>query len=132
METTKIKKISIFFSISFLIIACSFLLSACNESTQILTRNANNNDIYVDTSEEISLNIKYTVIPNVDINGLELTFKYYDTDYNLLTTKVENLRNVKKGVQYTVSVSLFEFGFFELFKINKVSIGVTSGTVSLI
>ena len=132
MKKTKTKKISILFSMSFLIIVSSFLLSACNDSTQILTRNANNNDIYVDTSEEISLNIKYTVIPNVDINGLELTFKYYDTDYNLLTTKVENLRNVKKGIQYTVSVSLFEFNFLDLLKINRVSIGLTGGTVSLI
>ena len=109
-----------------------FLFIQCNDTSKsnLISRPANNNDIYVNTSEEISFNIEYTIIPNVDINGLELTFNYYDKDYNLIATKIEDLNNVKKGISYPISVSLFEFTLSDLFKIEQVSIKVTNGTVS--
>ena len=72
------------------------------------------------------------MIPYVDIDDLELQFKYYDNDKNLITTKTKSVGNVKEGNQYTVSVSLTEFNFFDLFKINYTSVSVINGTVSKI
>lgn len=106
-----------------------FILTGCNK---ILTRQATINDINIDTSQEISFNINYVMIPYVDIDDLELQFKYYDNDKNLITTKTKSVGNVKEGNQYTVSVSLTEFNFFDLFKINYTSVSVINGTVSKI
>ena len=129
MEYTKKKNFIATLCFTVLIITTTLLLSACDGINGIIPRDATINDIYIDTSEEISLNIKYTVIPNVDIHDLEITFKYYDKNSQLITTKVEKLGNVKKGIQYTVSVSLFEFGFLDLLKIYSVKANVTNGTV---
>lgn len=120
------------------LIVCLFCLVGCNFSnsdntdgnTKLLSRSANNNDIYIDISQEFSLSINYVLKPNVDIDGLEITFTYYDKNQAVLTTKVKSVGNVKKGVEYTVSVSLTEFSLIQLLKFKTVSTNVTGGTVS--
>ena len=106
------------------------LLTGCE--TKILTREATINDINIDTSQELSLNVQYIMIPYTDINDLELKFKYYDKNHKLVTTKTKSIGNVKEGTQYSISINFGEFNFFDLFKISYTSVSVINGTVSLI
>ena len=115
-----------------LLIICfsTTLFTGCNMlSCSSCGRSATNNDINIDLSEEISLSVNYKILPNVNINDLEITFKYYDNNNNILSTKVKKVGNVTKGNQVTVTISLSEFSFTDIFKINYTSAEVTGGTV---
>lgn len=96
----------------------------------LLNRAATLNDFTLTESVEATItNLKesYILIPNVDIKSLEITFKYYDSSNNLITTKTKNVGNVTKNSEYTVSI---EHSLTEIFKISTVSYNVTGGTVS--
>ena len=127
----RFKKINLMILVVALFIGGAILTGcSCSNSPQLFTRAATNNDVYIDLSEELSLNVTYKVTPNVDIDNLEITFKYYDNNKKLLATKYRTLGNVKKGVQYSVYVSFGEFSLWDLFKITSTSARVTSGSVS--
>lgn len=119
------KTITILLIVLFISLIC---LTSCGNPFE---RKATLNDISLDTSQEISLNINYKLKPKVDINELEITFEYYDKNDKLLTTKIENVGNVIKNTEYTISVSFTEFSLTELFTINYVRANVTGGTVSI-
>lgn len=96
----------------------------------LLNRAATLNDFELTENIGASiLNLKesYTLIPNVDIKALELTFKYYDNSNNLISTKVKQIGDVTKSTEYTVSI---EHSFSEMIKLEKVNYFVTGGTVS--
>ncbi len=120
------------------ILSCTLSFSACNFSftensdgnNKIFSRSATNNDLYLDLSEEFSFSINYKITPKVDISSLQVSFTYYDKNHSTMVTKVCKIGNVKEGIVYTVSVSLAEFSFIEIFKIQYVSARVTGGTVS--
>ena len=105
-------------------------IAGCNKESTLLSRDAKNSDIDFNLSNEFSLNIEYKITPRVDINNLEITFKYYDKNNNLLTTKIKNVGNVEEGIEYSITVSLTEFSFLDVFKLHSVSARVTGGTVS--
>ena len=131
---TKFKLLSII--ICALLLLTTTLFSGCflfgsDDEPKLFTRDATNNDVYIDLSEDFALSINYTVTPKVDINNLQLTFKYYTKSNELLTTKTKSVGNVSKNIEYTVSVSLSEFSIFDLFKFYYTSMAVTGGTVSI-
>lgn len=100
-------------------------------SNRPLRRNANNNDITADGALDFSsLGEKITIIPQVDIDDLEITLEFYDKDYKPLTTKVKYFGNVKKGVSVEFSVSIVELGLSVSLKAVYTSVEVTRGTVS--
>lgn len=101
-----------------------------NSTPQLFSRNAKNNDIYVEFLDDISLSMKYRIKPNVDIKNLQLTFSYSDKSGTIIATKVKNVGNVSEGVQFDISISLSEFSFSEIWNITRQSVAVTSGTVS--
>ena len=127
-----------FFKYIFTILILSltfFSFTGCklgNAEIEIATRDATINDLTIDNSNDFALSMNYSMIPKVDINNLELTFKYKDGNGKTLTTKTKHLGNVTKGIQYKIEISLTEFGFFDLFKISYANISVSKGTVSLI
>ncbi len=96
----------------------------------LFSRQATMNDITIDTSAEISLSTNYTINPKVDINDLELTFKYYTNDNKYVTTKSKVVGNVKARQQYQVSISFAEFSFTQLLNISKVSVSVAKGSTA--
>ena len=104
--------------------------SSHTSTPQLFTRSAKNSDVMLDNSDEISLNTKCIVKPYKDISDLEITFKFFDKNSNLLTTKIKYVGNVIKDTQYTVTVSLSEFSFTEILKIRQYQVLVTGGTVS--
>lgn len=73
---------------------------------------------------------KYIVIPQIDIDNLQITVNYLDKNQNILTSKIENLGNVSKGIQVSFSISLFDLGLSVIWNIQHESIVVTGGTVS--
>ncbi len=128
-KSTTLKNLFVLVILTFSLFSI-FFVTGCNSENTILTRDATNNDIDFDLSNEFSLNIEYAITPRVDINNLEITFKYYDKNNNLLTTKIKNIGNVKEDIVYSVTVSLTEFSFLDIFKLHSVSASVTGGTVS--
>lgn len=96
----------------------------------LLNRAATLNDFTLTESVEATItNLKesYILVPNVDIKDLEITFKYYDSSRNHITTKTKTIGNVTKSSEYTVSI---EHSLSEIFKISTVSYNVTGGTVA--
>ena len=96
----------------------------------LLNRAATINDFTLTESIEASItNLKesYILVPNVDIKNLEITFKYYDSSNNLVSTKTKIVGDVTKSSEYTVSI---EHSLSEILKISKVSYYVSGGTVS--
>lgn len=120
---------NLIFVLLFLLLGGIFI-AGCNKESTLLSRDATNSDIVFDLSNEFSLNIEYKITPRIDINNLEITFKYYDKNNNLLTTKIKNVGNVEEGIEYSITVSLTEFSFLDVFKLHSVSARVTGGTVS--
>lgn len=102
------------------------LFTGCNK---LFTRVANNDDVYIDLSQEISISISYKVKPKADINNLKLQFSYYDENDTLLSQKTENVGSVTKGKEVTVRVSFTEFSLTDLLKIKKTQADVIGGTV---
>ena len=102
-----------------------------NSTPQLFSRSANNGDISVQYSENIStLSDEFKIKPNVDIKNLSLTFDFYDKNLNLIKTISRSVGNVTEGLEFTVTISITEFSFTEIFKISRVSTSVTGGTVS--
>lgn len=95
-----------------------------------LSRSAKNSDISFEVNDDFSLRVSFEIVPKVDIDDLQLTFKFLDDDGKLLTTKTKLLGNVKKGSTYNVNFSLTEFSFSQLLNLNSCSTSVTGGTVS--
>lgn len=89
-----------------------------------------NSDIQLTQSDDISLSYQYTLIPNTDISGLELTFTFENETEKPITSKTKILGNVKKNQTYTFSFSVTEFSFSQLSEIRYWSCTVTGGTVS--
>lgn len=124
--------LKVIFGVTICIMIVLFVVAYFSDNINLIFRKAKAEDIYIDTAQEISLNITYEMTPNTNIDGLELTFEYYDNNYKLQTTKVERIGNVKKGIKYSINVSMAEFSLSQLFKINRVKCSVTNGRVALI
>lgn len=99
-------------------------------SSGILTRSANNNDIYVTVNNDFSLEISLTVKPYTDINGLSILVEFADKNHNIVTTKTKYLGKANKDADYKVSFALTEFSVSQVFKIMYIRTSVESGTVS--
>lgn len=101
-----------------------------SNNTQIFSRDADINDVYLTTNNDFSLEISCTLKPIVDIKNLQLKFVFLDSKGNSLTTKTKSLGNVNKNTDYKVTFALTEFSVSELFKINQYKVSVIAGTVS--
>lgn len=51
----------------------------------------------------------YTFIPSCNINGLVLRFRIYNSDYKLQNTIDKRIGDVRKGQQYTVTITIDEY-----------------------
>ena len=102
-----------------------------NSSNKLFTRKANTNDVIVDYDMDLSnFGMKCVVYPQTDINNLELTIEFLDSNKKVLTTKVKTLGNVKKGVQASFSISIGELGLSVAWKTEYSRISVSGGSVS--
>lgn len=130
MIRTKQKKYLLIAIIAFLLFSLTCLTGCFETTKKVFSRDAKTSDISINLSQEFSLNITYEMKPKVDIEGLELTFKYFDKNKTVITTKTKYVGDVTKDIKYSITVSLTEFSFFEIFKLNSVSMAVTNGTVT--
>ncbi len=100
-------------------------------NTHLFSRSANNNDVKIDSDLDLAnFGVKYIVMPQTDIRNLQITINFLDKNKNVLTSKVENIGNVKQGVQVSSSISLFDLGLSVAWNTEYNSIAVTGGTVS--
>ncbi len=78
-------------------------------------------------TENYTSNQSFKLIPNVDIKDLEITFKYYDSDRKVISTKAKYIGNVTKSMEYTVKM---DFYFFDSEFYKTPDYSVSGGTVS--
>ena len=100
-------------------------------NNHLFKRSANNRDISVDSDIDFSsFGIKYTILPQTDIDGLVVTINLLDSNKKIINSVVKSLGNVKQGVQINFSISLFDLGLSVAWNTKYESIAVTGGTVS--
>ena len=100
-------------------------------NTRLLSRSANNGDITVDSSFDLSsLGNKIYIIPNVDISSLTVSITVYDKNKNVLTQKQQTLGNVTQGNQVSMTVSITDLGLIDTLNTSYFTISVVGGTVS--
>ena len=92
-------------------------------------RSAMTSDVTVTQEPTLSFSYNLTVTPKNDITDLEITFKFYGDNEQLIATKVKSLGKVSKNANYTVSFSLSEFSISSIWSISKYSWKVTGGQV---
>ncbi len=98
----------------------------------VFDRKATNTDIDGDWNSTLTTQ-SYVFIPKHNINGLEFTFSIRDKNNKELQTIVKTVGNVKKGQQYTVSISMSELqNFSTLMDANYTRLSITGGTKKLI
>lgn len=101
-----------------------------NNTPTLLHRNARESDISIQTSDELSLRINFTLVPKVDIEGLELTFSFKNKNGEIIANIVKYIGNVSEDQQYNVSISLTEFSLTQIFTIREYRYSVSGGSVS--
>lgn len=98
-----------------------------SHAPKLFRRDATLNDVTINSEMDLSsLGIKYCIIPQKDIEGLQITVKLYDDDKNYLSSITKTLGNVKEGIQVSFSISIFETGF----SASYTSASVSGGSVS--
>lgn len=99
------------------------------------SRSARNTDISVTCNdfsieEILSLSMVFTVVPNQDIEDLEITIYFCDSSETELTSKTQRIGNLNKNQTCDASFSLTEFTLTQLYKIKAWRYEVTGGTVN--
>lgn len=100
-----------------------------SQTPQLLRRSARKSDVYIN-SAEYSLGNSFVLTPNIDIEGLEVTFVFYDSNRSEVCRKVKYIGNVTEDNDYTISIGLTEFSFSEILTIQYVSTEISGGSVS--
>lgn len=99
--------------------------------TKLFHRSARTSDITMDSNLDLaSFGGKYVILPQTDIEDLEITINYLDNDRKILDSIVKRLGDVKQGVQVSFSVSLFDLGLSVAWNTKYETYAVTGGTVS--
>lgn len=97
-------------------------------ATQLLSRSARRSDIRVENETTISLTkMRFNVIPNTDIQNLQVTITLMDESQNVLTSQVAIIGNVSEGTTYSFEISV---NFLEILGTNYWQYDVSGGTVS--
>ena len=114
-----------------LFIACIILVAivgiaiAISQSNYEIGPKATMSDIDGHWTESLLSNT-FTFIPSKNIKGLVMQFDIYDSNNKLVNTVTKSIGDVKKGQQYTVTLTVDEY-----WKGAQVKTTVKSGTISL-
>ena len=102
-----------------------------DDTPQLFTRDARINDVTITTETNYNnLGIDIIILPNVDIEGLEIKLIHYDKNGKELLTQYKTIGNVKEGLQVKTQVQLLDFSITDMFKVNNTKIEIIEGTVS--
>ncbi len=97
---------------------------------KIFSRSANINDLTIESDLDLlSLGLKYTIVPKVDIENLELTIYLEDKNNQTLKTINKSLGDVKEDEIIDFSLSISDYGLSVSLKAQYQSISVSGGTV---
>lgn len=101
-------------------------LDACN-------RDATNNDVRIEMQESLAtMSIEIYILPNVNINDLELTIDCNDGNGKLLKTVTKRIGNVKKGNQVIAYIDSSDLGFLNLISVSQTRTKVSGGKIPII
>lgn len=101
-----------------------------HSTPQLLSRDAKDSDITVEIKNDISFSYNFEITPHIDIENLQITANFYDTDMKLLSTIAKSVGNVTEDTVYTVSISLNEIGVLTALSIRYTRTSVSGGSVS--
>lgn len=71
----------------------------------LFSRAAKNKDFTL--TENFSLNKSFKLVPKVDIDDLEITFKYFDSENKVISQNTKYVGDVKKSAEYTVTLDIY-------------------------
>ena len=96
-----------------------------------IPQKADNGDIDLEYDLNlINLSVTMIIVPDKNINDLEITLKYCDKDGTFFKQQVVYVGDVKKGVRVSKDISIFDFTMAELIKIDDIYISVSGGTAN--
>lgn len=102
-----------------------------NPIQQLITRDANNNDIEFETETNYKkLGVDVKIHPNCDIEDLVIKIEILDGNEKVIERIRKNIGNVKEGVELTRTVSITDISFFDTLKSRYFRVIVVGGTVS--
>ncbi len=118
-----------------LLIMIPIIVKSCMESQKtepaIIPRNATNADIDISCNPDfLSVGIKCTITPKVNINGLEIAFEFYE-DNKKINRISKSVGDVKQDKQYNISLSLYEISLDTTFNATDYTVTVISGTATI-
>ena len=125
--------------LAIIIVVVLIIMRVCDSSSNednkdggLTTRAARTSDISFEDGSDISITLSliYYFTPSVDIDDLEIPLTFMDSNRDTLTTKVENVGDVKEGGRYSISYSVSDLGLSVILKYKTISWRVTGGTVS--
>lgn len=102
-----------------------------NQLEQIVTREANNNDVIIRIEQNITY-IDVYIKPQVDIDDLEIEVELLDKNSKHLMSYNRSAGNVVKGVEVKIRLDLTKMPGLDYFKIYQMQTNVTSGKVSIL
>lgn len=98
----------------------------------LIHRKAQTDDIEIDFTYDLPKSVKFTIVANVDIDNLAVTFTFTDSNKDVLSTKTKQIGNVKGGVPYYGSFNTVDLDLGILLKINSTAYHVADGIASII
>lgn len=102
------------------------------DDSHLFRRDATINDMSIDSNLNVAaLGADFVINPNVDIDDLEMTITFLDSNKDSLKSFVKFVGDVKEGVQVSFTISYLELGFPAVFEVTYVRGVVSGGTVSI-
>lgn len=122
----------VFMAIFLIFALIAILLSDLKCEGKLFEQKATARDISFDSELNLSsMSVDVILIPECDIQDLEIKLTYYDSKGNCLTTDTKVVGNVYKGIQRNVKIYLTDFSLSTALKINEVKITITEGVKSI-
>lgn len=97
---------------------------------KLTSRSARYSDVKITQSDEFTLTTKFILVPQTNIDNLEVTIHFSDSSQRIIKSKTKTIGNVVRNGQYTFSFSLNDFSLQETLNIEYWRYEVTGGTVS--
>lgn len=122
--------IAVIFFGAFKVVDCANNPENTDGAGKLTSRSARYSDVSITQSDEFTLTTKFILVPQTDIDNLEVTIHFSDSSQRIIKSKTKTIGNVVRNGQYTFSFNYNEFSLQETLNIEYWRYEVTGGTVS--
>lgn len=111
----------------------TFIQKAINPNKSnagLFEREASVKDIEVDDSYSFPISVSLEITPYYDIEDLQLTIYYHNSNGGVIKTQIKQIGDVQKGKTYSFKISLTDFDLSEVLEMDSCTYIVSRGTIS--